>query len=78
MVLHHQILFSLTNAAMAEAILMRTSAEQVSLVTSFSFWPFMLKSALMLIVLLVMSLLCAVLTPILYAVALSTSLLVRS
>ena len=61
--LHCQILFSLATAAIAEAILMQTSAEQVpslhrvaprylKLVTSCSFWPFMLISALMLCMLL--------------------------
>ena len=88
-VLRHQILFSLAVAAIAEAILTRTSAEQVSslhrvaprylkLVTSSNFWPFLLISALMLFVLLVMILLFSVLTSFPYAVALSTSLLVRS
>ena len=68
---------------------MRTSAEQVlslhrvaprylKLVTSPDFWPFMLIPVLMLFVLLVMILLFCVLTSIPYAVALSTSLLVRS
>ena len=53
MVLHRQILFSLAIAAIAGAILMRISAEQVpslnrtalmylKLVTSSNFWPFML------------------------------------
>ena len=85
MVLHCQILFHL---AIAEAILMQTSAEQVpslhrvaprylKLVTSSNFIPFMLISALMLFVLLVLILLFSVLTSIPYAVALSTSLLVR-
>ena len=89
MMLHSQIPFSLAIAAIAEAILMRTSAVQVpslhrvpprylKLVTSSNLWPFMLISALMLFVLLVMILLFSVLTSILYAVALSTSLLVRS
>ena len=52
MALHRQILFSLTIAAIAEAILMRTSAEQVpsfhmvaprdlKLFTSSNFWRFM-------------------------------------
>ena len=52
MVLHLHTLLSLTIAAIAEAILMRISAEQVpslhrvssrylKLVTSFDFWPFM-------------------------------------
>ena len=68
---------------------MRTSAEQVpslhriaprylKLVTSSNFWPFMLISALILFVLLLMTLLFSVLTSIPYAVALSISLLVRS
>ena len=63
--MHPQILFNQAMAAIAEATLMRTSAEQVpslnrvaarylKLVTSFNFWPFMLISALMLFVLLVM------------------------
>ena len=89
MVLHRQILFSLAIAAIAEAILNWTSAEQVpslqrvaprylKLVTSSNFWPFMLISALMLFVLLVVILLFSVLTSILSVVALSTSLFVRS
>ena len=60
LVLHRQILFSLAIVAIAEAILMRTSAEQVPslhrvapryliLVTSFNFWLFMLMSAMMLV-----------------------------
>ena len=64
MVLLRQILCSLTIAAIAEAILMQTSAEQVpslhrvaptywKLITFFNFWPFMLISALMLFVLFV-------------------------
>ena len=88
MVLHHHILFSLAIVAIAEAILMRTSAEQVpslhrvaprylKLVASY-FWLLMLIPALMLFVLLVMILLFSVLTSIPYAVALSTSLLGRS
>ena len=79
------MLFSL---AIDETILMRTSAEQVpplyrdfpmhlKLVTSSDFWPFMLISARMLLVLSVMILLFCVLTSIPYAVALSTSLLVK-
>ena len=87
MVLHRQILFSLATAAIVEAILMQTSAEQVpslhrvapgylELVTSSNFGLFMLMSALMLFALLVIILLLSVLTS--YAVALSTSLLVRS
>ena len=82
MVLHRQILFS---PATTEAILMRTSAEQVpflhraasrylKLVTFTNPKPFVLISALMLLRLLVMVLLFSVLT----AVALSTSLLLRS
>ena len=66
MVLLFQILFSLTIAAIAEAILIRTSTEQVpflhrvaprylKLVTYSNLWPFMLISALMLFVLLVMT-----------------------
>ena len=86
MVLHCQILFHLANA---EAILMQTSAEQVPslhrvapsylrLVISSNFLPFMLISALMLFMLLVMTFLFSVLTSIPYAVALFTSLPVRS
>ena len=89
MVLHCQILFSPVTAAITETVLMQTSAEQVSflhkvvsrylqLVTSSNFWPFMLISALMLFVLLIMILLFSVLTSCPYAVTLSTSLLVRS
>ena len=89
MVLHRQILFSLAIAAIAEAILMWTSAEQVpslhrvvprywKLATSSNYWPFKLISALMMFVLLVTSLLFSVPTSIPYAVALSMSLLVRS
>ena len=89
MVLLRQILFSLAIAAIAEAILMRTSAEQVpslhriaprylKLVTSSNFWSFMVTSALKLFVLVVMVLLFSVLTSIPYAIVLSTSLLVRS
>ena len=79
-VLHCQILFSL---AIAAAILMRISAEQVpslhrvapsylKLVTSSNIWPFTLISALMLFVLLVIILLFSVLTSFPYAVTLST------
>ena len=86
MVLHRQILFSL---AIAEAFLTRTSAEKVpslhrvgprylKLVTSSNFWPFMPISAPMLFVLLDMISLFSQLTTIPYAVALFTSLLVRS
>ena len=67
-VLQRQIMFSLAIAVITEAILPRTSAEQVpslhrvaprylNLVTSSRFWPFMLISAVMLFVLLVMILL---------------------
>ena len=56
MVLHRQIVFSLANAAIAEAILMRTSVEQapsvhrvvpryLKRVTSCNFWPCLLMSA---------------------------------
>ena len=89
MVLHCQILFSLAIAAVAEAILMRTSAEHVpslhrvaprylKLVTSSTVRPFMPISALVLLVLLVMISLFFLLSFIPYADALSTSLLVRS
>ena len=55
--LHRQVLISLAIAAIAGAILMRTSAERMpslrrvahgylELVTSSDFWPFMLISAL--------------------------------
>ena len=82
MVLHCQILLSL---AIAEATLMRTSAEQVpflhrvalrhlKMVTSSDFWLFMLISALKSFMLLVMSLQFSVLASIPYAIALSTSL----
>ena len=68
MVLHRQILFSL---AIAEAILMRTSAEQIlslhrvvprylKLVTFSNFWPFMLIFGLMFVMISLFS----VLTPI--------------
>ena len=89
MVLYRRILFSLTIAVIAEAILMRISAVQVpslhrvaprylKLVTRFSFLPFTLLSALMSFVPLVTIFLFSVLTSVPYAVALSTSLLVRS
>ena len=79
----------LCNLAVAEEILMRISDKQVpsrqrvapgyfKLVTSSNFWPFMLISALMSFVLLVMTLLFSRLTFISYAVTRSTSLLVRS
>ena len=87
--LHRQILFSLAFAAVAEAILMRTSAEQVppldrvvprylKLVTSSNFWPFMMIYALMFFVLLVTILHFCMLIVTPYAVALSTNLLERS
>ena len=71
MVLHRQIPFNLAIAAIAEAILMRISVELVSslhrvaprylkLVTSSYFRPFMLISALMLFVLLVVIFSCFV------------------
>ena len=79
---HRQILFSLAIAVIAEAILRRTSAEEVPslqrVAPRLHFWPFILISALMLFVLLAMILLFSVLTSIPYAVTLSTSLLVRS
>ena len=88
MVLCDQILFNLAIVAIAEAILMHTSAEQVpslhrvdprylKLFTSSNFWLFVLMSAPM-FVLLVMILLFSVVISIPYAVALSTNLLVRS
>ena len=66
--MHCQFLFHLAIAVAADAILMQTSAEQVpslhrvaptylKLVTSSNFWLFMLTSALMLFVLLVIILL---------------------
>ena len=87
--MHRQILFKVAIAAIAGAILVRMSAEQVpslhrvaprylKLVTSSSFWPFMLIFALMLFVLLVMILFFSVLTSIPHAAALFTSLLVKS
>ena len=88
MMLHHHILFSLAIAAIAKAILMWTSADQVpslhhvaahlKLVASFHSRPFMLISVLKLFVLLVMILLFPVLTSIPHAFALSRGLLVRS
>ena len=77
-VLHRQILFSLTIATIAEAILIRVSAEQVpslhrvsprylKLVTCFNLCLAVLISALMLFVLLDMLLLFSVLTFIPYA-----------
>ena len=89
MVLHRQMLFSLAIAAIAEVILMRTSAEQVpslhrvaqrylKMVTCSNFWPFMLIFALMLFVLLVMILLFSMPTSVPYAVALSTRMMAKS
>ena len=85
MVLLRQILFNLAIAAIAEAILMQISAEQVPslhgvvpryLKLIFSnFWLFMLMSALMLFKVSVMTLLYSLLAFIPYALALSTSLL---
>ena len=84
--LRRQILFSLV---IAKATLMRSSAEQVpslhriaprqlKLVTFSNYWPFILTSARMLLVPLVMILLIFVLSSISNAVALSTSLLLKS
>ena len=84
-----QIWSNLANTAITETILMQISAEQVpSLhrvaprymkVVSFSdFWLFMVISALILFVLLVMNLLSFVLSSIPYAVALFMNQLVRS
>ena len=81
--------FNLAIAVFAEVILMRISSEQgpflrrvapryFKLVTSSNFWPFVLISVLMLFVRLAMILLFSVLASVPYAVALSTSLLVRS
>ena len=81
MVLHHQLLF---NLAIAKAILMKTSAEQVpllhwaaprylELVICSNFWLFMLISALAMFMLLFIILLFSVLTSIPHAVALSVS-----
>ena len=75
--------------AITEASLLQISAEQVpslhrvaprylKKVTFSNFWPLMLISALLLFVLLVMILLVPVLTSIHYALAFSTSLLIRS
>ena len=73
-----KILFNLSVAAIAEAILMRISEEQVpsshrvaarylKQVTSSNLWPLMPVSALMMFVLLVMILLFSVLTSVPYA-----------
>ena len=89
MVLQRQIPFCLAIVTIVEAILMRTSAEQVpslhrlalrclQMVTSSNFWPVMLRFALILFVLWVMIWLFHVLTSIPHAVALSTSVLVGS
>ena len=69
----------LTGSGSATPLVLQASSSATSLfVTSCNFWPFMLKSALMLFVLLVMIFVFSVLTSFQYAVALSTSLLVRS
>ena len=71
MVLYRPIVISLVIAAIAEAVWIRTTAEQVpslhrlapsylELVTSANFWSFVLIAALMLFVLLVMILLFSV------------------
>ena len=86
MVLLRQMLFNLVIAAIAEAILMQISSAIISqgcsrylkVVTSFNFRQVMLISALTLFVLLVMILLFYAQASVLYAIALSTSLLVRS
>ena len=85
MMLHHHILFSLAIAAIAKAILMWTSAEQMpslhwvaprylKLVIASNFWLFIQIFALMLLLLLITILLFSVQTTIQYAVALFTSL----
>ena len=91
MVLHRQSLFGLAIAAIAEANLMRTSAEQVpslhrvaprylKLVTSSNFWPFHANICTDVFHAVVHDtiLLFSVLTSIPYTVALYMSLLVRS
>ena len=86
MVLHRQILFSLAIAAIAEAILMRTSAlhrvapRHLKQVTSSNVWPFTLMSAMMLFRAVGhdLAFFFSVLTSIPYTVDLSTSLLARS
>ena len=89
MVLHHYILFNLVTAAITEAILIWISAEHVSalsrvaprnlkLVISSNFCPFLVISALKLFLLLALILLFSVLICNTYALAQSTSLLVRS
>ena len=89
MVLHRQIRLSLAIADIAEATPMWSSHEQVpslhrvaprhlKLVTSSNFWPFVLISALMLFVPLLMFLVFSVPISIAYVIAVSSSLLVRS
>ena len=56
----------------------RVAPGYLELVTSSNFWPFVLISELMFFVLLVMIFLFSLLTSILYAVVLPTSLLVKS
>ena len=62
----------------AGAIFAQGCSQVLKLVTSSNLWPFVLKSALMLFVLLVMVLLFSVLTSIPCTIAVSTCLLVRS
>ena len=62
----------------AVAILLRVAPWYLKLVTSSSFWPFMLISAPILFVPFVHKLLFSVLTSIPYAVLLTTSLFLRS
>ena len=73
MALLHHVLFNLAIAAIAKAIMMRISAQQVpslhrvvpgylKLVTSSNFWPFMSRLLLLVI------LLCSVLTSSLYVI----------
>ena len=89
MVLHRLILFSLAIAAIDEVSLLLTSAEEMpslhrvapkylKMVTPSNFSPFMLISALMLFVLLVVILLFYMPISIPYAVTLFTSVLVKS
>ena len=81
LLLLRQILFSLAVAAIAEAIVMQVSAEQVpflhtvalsylKLITSSNFWPFLLISPLISFELLVLFLFLSVLSSIPYALAL--------
>ena len=82
MVLFHQILFSLASAAIAEAVLMQISVEQVpslhkvaprysKLVTSSALWLFMLIPALLRLCCWVIFMLSSVLALVPYAIALS-------